>query len=167
MSPSASDLVARYGEPYRKSERIELPAERFRKGVERGDDGAWGVGALVVHDGAALLVREGETWLLPGGRLESGESAEAGAKREVREETGLEIAIDGLAAIAEQTFLREGSDECYEFRFATFFGEPSVPDPRAATGPDDPAIDETAWRGELPQNTFDRGLVRRLLEARV
>ena len=84
-SPTPDELARRYDDPYRKSERFEIDPERFERGVQRDDDGAWGVGALVVHDGRGLFVREGDTWLLPGGRLESDESPEAGARREVRE----------------------------------------------------------------------------------
>lgn len=163
MSLTPDRLAARYDRPYRRANRIEIPAGRFEKGLERGDDGAWGVGALVRNDGRALFVREGDTWLLPGGRLEPGESPEAGARREVREETGVEITIVGLGAIAEQTFVREGTDEKYEFYFATFLGEPSDPAP-GPIGSDESTIDEIEWRSDVPSNTFDRALVARLAE---
>lgn len=169
MPISPDELAARYddSEPYRKAERFEIDPERFERGIERGDDGAWGVGALVVRDGRALFVREADTWLLPGGRLEADESPESGARREVREETGIEIEIVGLGAIAEQTFVRRGSDESYEFRFVTFVAEPLEPDPTLPKTPDDDAIDAVAWRSSVPENTFDRDLVCRLLDAYV
>lgn len=167
MSFSPEELAARYDAPLRKRGRTEIPAERFEKGIERGDDGAWGVGALVVHGGRALFVRENGTWLLPGGRLEANESPAAGARREVREETGLEVSIEGLGAVAEQTFVRAGTGESYEFYFATFLGEPRGPDPVADAEPNDGAIDAVAWRHDVPENTFDRELVTRLLEAYV
>ena len=163
MAPLPDELAARYGRPYRKAERIEISPERFEKGRERGDDGAWGVGALVVREGRGLFVREDATWLLSGGRLEAGERPEAGAKREVLEETGLEIEIVDLCAIAEQTFVNEEHDDSYTFHFATFLG---VPDDSSAQtlGSADPAIDEVAWHERVPSNTFDRELVRRLFE---
>lgn len=54
------------------------------------------VGVLVVHAGAVLLVRRGrapsaDTWAVPGGRVELGESLAAAAEREVLEETGVEV----------------------------------------------------------------------------
>ena len=55
-----------------------------------------GVGVLVMRDGRVLLGRrrgshgEGE-WAPPGGRLEAGESVEECARRELAEETGLQL----------------------------------------------------------------------------
>lgn len=55
-----------------------------------------GVGAVVVRDGRALIVRraheprKGE-WSLPGGHVHLGESLADAARREVKEETGLDI----------------------------------------------------------------------------
>ncbi len=62
----------------------------------------------VVRDpqGRLLLVRRANEpsrglWSLPGGRLEAGESAQEAAAREVREETGLDVAVGALACTAE------------------------------------------------------------------
>ena len=67
-------------------------------GGRRRDIGA----AIACTDtrGRVLLVKQRltGTWLLPGGALEDGESAEDGALRELREETGCEA--DGLAFVA-------------------------------------------------------------------
>lgn len=167
MRLSPEKLAARYDRPYRKRDRIEVAPERFRKAIERGDDGAWGVGALVVEEGRALFVREGETWLLPGGRLEPGESPEAGARRELREETGLSITIDDLCAIAEQTFLRRGSEDSYEFYFATFLGSLRSSASPADARPNADPIDAVEWRAEVPPNAFDRELLTRLFETYV
>ena len=59
---------------------------------------ALGVSALVWHEGRVLLVRRGrpplkDLWSLPGGHVEFGESLEQAVCREVREETGLDIAV--------------------------------------------------------------------------
>lgn len=167
MSPTPSELLARYEDPYRKAERIEIAPDRFERGVERGDDGAWGVGALVVDRGRVLFVREGDTWLLPGGRLEADESPEAGARREIEEETGVVVDITGLAAVAEQTFLKEGSDDAYDFYFATFLAEPRSTGLAADQGRADEGIDEVAWLSTVPENTFDRDLVERLFRTYV
>jgi 8-oxo-dGTP diphosphatase len=65
------------------------------------------VGAIVVRDGALLMVRRAHDpgkglWSLPGGRLERGEYLSDALKREVLEETGLELVeVRGLAGIFE------------------------------------------------------------------
>jgi 8-oxo-dGTP diphosphatase len=53
-----------------------------------------------------LLVKRGQKlgqglWSLPGGKVEFGESAEAAARREVMEETGIAIEVKGLAGLYE------------------------------------------------------------------
>lgn len=65
-----------------------------------------GVGAIVVHDGALLMVQRGHDpgaglWSVPGGRLETGEFISDALVREVREETGVDIEIGNLAGILE------------------------------------------------------------------
>ena len=57
------------------------------------------VGAIVVDDaGRLLLVRRAQEpgaglWSVPGGRVEAGEDDATAVVREVREETGLEVAV--------------------------------------------------------------------------
>lgn len=163
MTRSVEALVATYDDPYRTSGQFTVDSARFEKAIARGDDGSWGVGALVRDEDSGLFVREGDTWLLPGGRLEADETFEAGARREVEEETGVEIDIVGLGSIATQTFVREESDRSYEFQFATFIAEPA--DRRCNVRvPEGYSIDAVEWHSTVPQNTFDRPLVCRLFD---
>jgi ADP-ribose pyrophosphatase YjhB (NUDIX family) len=77
-----------------------------------------GVGAVVVRDGRALIVRrahdprKGE-WSLPGGMLELGESLSDGARREVREETGLDVEVGAIL----ETFDRVHRDDDGRIRY--------------------------------------------------
>jgi 8-oxo-dGTP diphosphatase len=55
-----------------------------------------GVGAVVVRDGRALIVKRGHEprkgeWSLPGGLVNLGESLVDAVRREVKEETGLDV----------------------------------------------------------------------------
>jgi len=53
-------------------------------------------------EGRVLVVRMtylGPGWMLPGGRVERGETPQAAAERETREETGLEVAVDRLLLV--------------------------------------------------------------------
>jgi len=64
------------------------------------------VSAAIFRDGKILLVRRARSpgrgfYSLPGGRVEFGESLHTALHREVREETGLEIEIVGLAGWRE------------------------------------------------------------------
>jgi ADP-ribose pyrophosphatase YjhB (NUDIX family) len=61
-------------------------------------------GAIVEKDGKILLVQEGQPkayglWNTPAGRLDKGENALEGAKREVKEETGFDIEVNGLLGV--------------------------------------------------------------------
>lgn len=60
------------------------------------------VGLAARDDAGRLLLvrrRDDDAWSLPGGHLEVGESWQAGAERECREETGWEVAVSGLLGV--------------------------------------------------------------------
>jgi 8-oxo-dGTP diphosphatase len=68
-----------------------------------------GVGAVVFKDGEVLLVRRGQepaldSWSLPGGLVELGETLTAAIQRELAEETGVTVTLLGIAAVAERLF---------------------------------------------------------------
>jgi 8-oxo-dGTP diphosphatase len=66
-----------------------------------------GVGAIILDRNRVLLVERGREplkgyWSIPGGVLETGELLEAGIRREVREETGLDIRVVKMVEIFER-----------------------------------------------------------------
>ena len=164
LDPTPGELVARYGDVLRHGETFDLDAEALARARRRADD--WGVGALVRHEGRVLFVEQDGRWYLPGGVREPGESLEAGARREVREETGVDVEVVDLLAVSEQTFRHGG--EALAFHFATFEAVPRDPDPAPSDDPglDGEGIEAAAWRSSVPENTFDRELVRRLVADR-
>jgi 8-oxo-dGTP diphosphatase len=72
-----------------------------------------GVALLITQAERVLLVRRkgahgAGTWARPGGHLECGETPEECARREAREEVGVELANVRLRAITNHLFVREG-----------------------------------------------------------
>jgi 8-oxo-dGTP diphosphatase len=72
-----------------------------------------GVGAVVVDEGRVLLVRRGTEplrghWSIPGGLIEVGEALTEALKREVREETGLEVEVVELIELLDRIHREEG-----------------------------------------------------------
>ena len=66
-----------------------------------------GVGAIILRRDSILLVERGRApmagyWSLPGGVLEAGETLEEGVRREVLEETGLEVKPVAVVQIFER-----------------------------------------------------------------
>lgn len=87
------------------------------------------VGAVVLDGEAVLLVRralpprQGE-WSLPGGRLELGESLTAGVRREVEEETGLEVEVGPMIEVLDRIHRDEAGGIRYHFVIVDFLCRP-------------------------------------------
>ncbi len=130
---------------------------------------------VVVQDEAGrvlLMCRSGEgTWGLPGGGVEPGETWEQAALRECREETGWDVAIDGLLGIYSDPatqFHRYPSGNSVHFVGVVFLGSPlrqsGEPDgegsqlgwfaldalPEPLFGPDVPVLRHAALREGRP-----------------
>jgi 8-oxo-dGTP diphosphatase len=79
-----------------------------------------GVGALIFDRGRILMAQRGKEplkgwWSLPGGALEIGELLDAAVRREVREETGLEIEPLGVFEIFERIIRDEAGAPEYHY----------------------------------------------------
>lgn len=94
-----------------------------------------GASAALFRDGAVLLVERGSApfaglWSLPGGVIEAGETAEEAARREVREETGLEAHLSGLTGVHDVRVPGEGALPQVHFDLAVYFGRAGGGEPR-------------------------------------
>lgn len=82
------------------------------------------VATIIERDGHFLLVEEdtaqGRRFNQPAGHLELGESLPAGARREVLEETGWEVDIQGIVGLGLYT----SPDNGVTYHRTTFYGQP-------------------------------------------
>jgi len=74
------------------------------------------VAVIVDDDGRVLLTKRNvppfqDLWVMPGGKIDLGEPLLEALKREVHEEVGLEVEIEGLIDVFEH--LTPGEDNCH------------------------------------------------------
>ena len=96
-----------------------------------------GVGGVVIRDGRVLIVRRGTEplrgcWSIPGGTLEIGETIEEGVRREMREETGLEVRVLDLVEVWERIIPsdRGGRQPRYHFVILDYLCAAEAGEPR-------------------------------------
>ena len=125
-----------------------------------------GVGGVVVHRHRVLLIRRGSEplkgeWSIPGGMLELGEELAEGVRRELKEETGLEVEpLEIVAAFDRIT--REGTRVKYHYVIVDYVC-------RRKRGRLKPASDvvDARWvrREDLPKYHLTEMATRVILEA--
>ncbi len=81
-----------------------------------------GASIAVLNQNKVLLVRRGRapfagSWSLPGGRIEGGETPREAARRELKEETGIEADVEG---ILDRVTVAAPGDKTY--RLTVFYG---------------------------------------------
>jgi 8-oxo-dGTP diphosphatase len=107
-----------------------------------------GVGGVVIADGRTLLIRRGSAplqghWSIPGGMLELSESIVEGVRRELAEETGLEVRVLDLIEVFERIVPGEGGRTRYHFVILDYLCEMAGGEARAGSD-----VTDVAWAGE-------------------
>jgi len=86
-----------------------------------------GVGALIIKDNKVLLVKRANEpnkgkWSIPGGVVKLGESLIDALKREIIEETGLEINVLDVACVSEE-IVKDYESIKFHYVIIDFFAE--------------------------------------------
>lgn len=109
-------------------------------------DRPWvGIGCIVFRGDHVLLVRRGKPprigqWSLPGGAQHVGETAEDAARRELREEAGIEVGPMALAIVVDAISRDDVGRAQYHYTIIDFAAEWRAGEARAG---DD--VSEVAW----------------------
>ena len=103
--------------------------------------------ALIVHDGKLLLLKMHHTgkYHLPGGGIHIGERMEETLKREVLEETGIEIDVMRFAHFEEVFFYYDPSDSAYHGLHFYFLCRPKTLRLLADDQVDDESAEQPRW----------------------
>jgi 8-oxo-dGTP diphosphatase len=104
-----------------------------------------GVGGVIVDRDRTVLIRRGTEpllgrWSIPGGTIEIGETIEEAVRRELREETGLEVRVLELIELFDRVYLEDGAASSqgkkkprYHFIIADYLCELVGGEPRAGS----------------------------------
>ncbi|USZ69021.1 NUDIX hydrolase [Halorussus salilacus] len=130
-----------------------LPPEDHEDVVERFESGTLGGAGVWTTDadGRVLLVRhEGETaWSDPGGKQEPDESLEATARRETREETGVEVELRDIRQVHRVEMRAEAGERPALARLIVVFDGEYV---SGEVRPREGEIAEARWWDERPDD---------------
>ncbi|MGB8654864.1 MAG: NUDIX hydrolase [Candidatus Acidiferrales bacterium] len=113
-----------------------------------------GVGGVVISQGRMLLIRRGTPplegqWSIPGGTLELGETIAEGVRRELAEETGLDVRVGELIEVFERIFPDSDGRLRYHFVILDYLCEAERGEPRAGSD-----VTAVAWATETELDEY-------------
>jgi len=128
------------------------------------------VGALVIEDGRALMIRRGKEplkgeWSLPGGAVEIGETLADAVKRELREETGLDAEVGEVIGVFDRIYPDASGRTEYHYILVDFLCRRTSGDPNPAGD-----VDAAQWLSRVeiaslePMQPFLKDLILRHLQ---
>jgi 8-oxo-dGTP diphosphatase len=127
-----------------------------------------GVGVCIFKENQVLMglrknAHGAQTWAFPGGHLEFGETVQECARREVREETGLELGLVKPGPYSQDIFIAENKHYITLIMIGEYIGgEPQILEPHKCQ----------EWRwfdwGKWPENLFltNQNLIRNNIDLR-
>ncbi len=126
---------------YIQSEAPEIAFEQFFEGYDKIE----AAGGIVKRKKKYLFIKRLGLWDLPKGKIETNESPEMGAIREIEEECGIENPrIKKLIQITYHTYLFEGKPTLKK----TYWYAMRYAGPKALTPQTEESITEAAWLDE-------------------
>ncbi|MFB6112426.1 MAG: NUDIX hydrolase [Halobacteriaceae archaeon] len=147
-------LRDRFGSFAIAEETVENDPEFFASGRDRaregwiGDAGAW----VIDEDGHALMIRHAESpdqWGVPGGGHEPGETMAETARREVREETGVDCTLTDVIYARRRT-VELATDSAQQFQMLTVIFEAQYQGGTIEISDDE--VLEARWFAEPPDS---------------
>lgn len=134
-----------------------VPPARYERAADADGIERAVAGVHVTNDAdEVLLIRDGhDEWACPRGPVDPGESLEEGAKRNVREATGIDCSIDSveritIVGIGDETDRERPQVYCLVVRFVGSSG----PDERVECGES-----PVRWRSSRPTDRLDAGVL--------
>jgi 8-oxo-dGTP diphosphatase len=126
-----------------------------------------GVGAVILaDDGRVVLVKRryeplAGQWSLPGGRLEVGETLEAGTAREIREETGLVVDVGPVVEVFDRILVDEAGRVRYHFVLIDYLCRPRAGTLLAGSDVDEVAFVEAGAIGPYRLTEKSQAVIQR------
>jgi 8-oxo-dGTP diphosphatase len=126
------------------------------------------VGAIILRGDEILLIKRGAEpalgkWSIPGGSVEIGETLREAVRREVKEETNLDVEVGKLAGITDLIVEKEGI-LTWHYVLINYFATATEGDPVAATD-----VSECRWvkLSDLGDYDVTKTLIDRLTELKL